>query len=427
MGIVLKNVTVVAEDAAVTRVLNLRIDGRTISAVGEEPPELLPEDTQIEARGKLALPGLINAHTHLPMILFRGLADEVSHRAWLEEHIWPRERTLGPQDVYWGTLLALAEMVRGGTTACADMYFHVDSIAQAVEEAGVRALLSYGIIAQRLDERGTSEMKKAQHVVSRFDGAAEGRIRTAVSPHAVYTCGEPVWRAAIELAADQGVPLHTHLAETREEITWAQAQHGERPVTFLDRIGAFRVPVLAAHGVHLDAVELKRLAGLPVTIVHCPKSNAKLGNGIAPVGAMRRAGVRVALGTDGAATNNSLDLIEEMRTAALFAKASAEEATVMPAVEVFHMATRVGAQALRIGDGRLAEGEPADVVLVDTQGTGTLPAYAPLSTLIYAAHAADVTDVIVDGRFLLRDRELVTIDEERVRHEVKKVAARYGN
>jgi 5-methylthioadenosine/S-adenosylhomocysteine deaminase len=425
MGIVLKDVTAVGETDAVR--LNLRIEGRTISAVSEAPLPRRSEDTQIEAGGKLALPGLVNAHTHLPMTLFRGLADEMRLRPWLEEHIWPRERALCPEDVYWGALLGLAEMIRGGTTACADMYFHVDDVARAVEEAGVRALLSYGMIAERMDETGRSEVKKAAQVIAQMDGAAEGRIRGAVSPHAVYTCGEPVWRAAIDLAADRDVPLHTHLAETREEITWSLKRYGERPVEFLDRIGAFSVPVLAAHGVHLEGPELVRLADRPVTVVHCPKSNAKLGNGIAPVAAMRRVGVQVALGTDGAATNNSLDLVEEMRFAALLGKASAEDPTALPAAGVFEMATRVGARALRLGAGRFAVGAPADIVLIDAEGIGMLPAYAPLTSLVYAAHATDVTDVIVDGRFLLRNRELVTIDEDRVKHEVKKIAARYVN
>jgi len=427
MGIVLKDVTVVADATAPARILNLRIDGGTISTVDETCPALLPGDTQIEAQGKLAVPGLVNAHTHLPMTLFRGLADDVPLKAWLEEYIWPRERTLGLEDVYWGTLLGLAEMIRGGTTACADMYFHVEDIARAVEAAGVRAVLSYGIVAQELDERGRNEMKRAEAVLLRFDGTADGRIRGAISPHAVYTCSEPVWRAAVDLAAKRSVPLHTHLAETREEIAWCQEHHGERPVAFLDRIGAFSVPMLAAHGVHLEDAELARLAERPVTIVHCPKSNAKLGSGVAPVEAMRRAGVAVALGTDGAASNNSLDLFEEMRIAALLCKAGAEDPTVLPAADAFDMATRAGARALRLGEGRLTEGAPADLVLVDLEGAGTLPAVAPLSTLVYAAHAADVTDVIVDGRVLLRDRELVTIDEERVRYEVKKIAARYTN
>ena len=430
MGIILKNVVAGADKAA--KVIQLRIEGATISAISEEELPLRPDETVIDGGGKLVLPGFVNAHTHLPMVLVRGLADDLLLRVWLEEHIWPIEKDLSPEDVYWGALFGLAEMIRGGTTTCADMYFHTDAIGRAVEEVGVRALLSCGIIAERLDVHGKREMKKAEEAITHWEGAANGRIRTAVSPHAIYTCGETVWHAAIDLAGKYAVPLHTHLAESAEETKWCQENLGLRPVPALDRIGAFSVPTasiptLVAHCVRVDEEDIKLLAEREVTVVHCPKSNAKLGNGIAPLAAMRAAGVRIALGTDGAATNNSLDMIEEMRMATLLGKGIEEDPTALPARDVVEMATRGGAEALGMGAKRLVVGEPADLVLIDLDSIRTLPAYDPFSALVYAAHVEDVTDVIVAGRFLLKDKELLTIDEERVKHEVKRIAKRYGN
>jgi 5-methylthioadenosine/S-adenosylhomocysteine deaminase len=427
LGIILKNIVAVTDAEEAAKVIQLRIEGETISAISEEELPLRPEETVIDGEGKLVLPGFVNAHTHLPMVLFRGLADDLLLRVWLEEHIWPIEKDLHPKEVYWGALLGLAEMIRGGTTTCADMYFHTDAIGRAVEEVGGRALLSCGIIAERLDAHGKRELKKAEEAITHWEGAANGRIRTAVSPHAIYTCGEPVWHAAIDLAGKYAVPIHTHLAESAEETEWCRENLGLSPVLALDRIGAFSVPTLVAHCVRVDEADIRLLAKRGVTVVHCPKSNAKLGNGIAPLAAMRAAGLRVALGTDGAATNNSLDMIEEMRMATLLEKGIGKDPTVLPTRDVVGMATRVGAEALGMGTKRIAVGEPADLVLIDLDSIRTLPAYDPFSALVYAAHAEDVTDVIVAGRFLLKNKELLTIDEERVKHEVKKIAKRYRN
>jgi len=427
LGIILRNIVAVTDAEKAAKVIQLRIEGETISAISEEELPLRADETVIDGEGKLVIPGFVNAHTHLPMVLFRGLADDLLLRVWLEEHIWPIEKDLHPEEVYWGALFGLAEMIRGGTTTCADMYFHTDAIGRAVEEVGVRALLSCGIIAERLDAHGKRELKKAEEAITHWEGAANGRIRTAVSPHAIYTCGEPVWHAAIDLAGKYAVPIHTHLAESAEETKWCQENLGLRPVPALDRIGAFSASTLVAHCVRVDEADIRLLAKRGVTVVHCPKSNAKLGNGIAPLAAMRVAGVRVALGTDGAATNNSLDMIEEMRMATLLEKGREEDPTTLPARDVVEMATRVGAEALGIGAKRLAVGEPADLVLIDLDSIRTLPAYDPFSALVYAAHVEDVTDVLVAGRFLLKDKELLTIDEERVKHEVKKIAKRYSN
>ena len=420
MGIVLENVTAAVDKDRRTKTVNLRIEDGVICAVDENLFPISPGDTVVDGEGKFALPGLVNAHTHLPMSLFRGLADDRPLDAWLRDHIWPEEKRLTPDDVYWGSLLSLAEMIKGGTTQVADMYFHTDSIARAVSDAHMRATLSYGIVADKLDEHGRDELVKARSAIERWEGASVGRIRTAVSPHAIYTCGKDIWTAAVDLARQKHVPLHIHLAETRDEVAWAIKNWGQTPVIALDSIGVFSVPTIAAHCVHVSVEEIEILAQRRVTVVHCPKSNAKLGNGHAPVVSLLGAGVNVALGTDGAASNNSQDMIEEMRMASLLQKESLEDPTALPAREVMMMATRNGSNVLGMGARAIAVGQDADIILVDLSGVDTVPAYEPFSALVYAGHACDVTDVIVAGEFLLRDRKLLTIDEEKVKYEVNR-------
>lgn len=420
MGILIKNVVAAVGKAGTLNTVDLRIADGVIFAVSEQRFPAFPNDTVIDGHDRFAMPGLVNAHTHLAMSLFRGLADDMPLDTWLRDHIWPAEKRLTDEDVYWGSLLSLAEMIKGGTTQIADMYFHTDSVARAVSESHVRALLSYGIVADRLDKRGKDELSQSRAVIERWEGTANGRIRTAVSPHAIYTCGVDIWKAAADLARKKRVPLHTHLCETRAEVAWAKENWGDTPVMALDKVGVFSVPTIAAHCVHVTDQEMEILAKRAVTAVHCPKSNAKLGNGLAPVVSLQRAGVNVALGTDGAASNNGQDMIEEMRMASLQQKGYLEDPTVLSAKEVVQIATGNGAQALGMGARRIAVGQDADIILVDLSGIDALPAYDPFSALVYAGHACDVTDVIVAGEYLLRDGKLLTLDEERIKYEVRR-------
>lgn len=424
MGTVLRNVRPLHGP---DRTLSSRIEAGSFVDVTETHIAPGAGETTIEGDGKLAFSGFVNAHTHLAMVLFRGLADDVPLKRWLEQYVWPIERELEPEDVYWCTLLGLAEAIRGGTTCLADMYFHTNEVAQAVEESGLRALLSYGVIAESIDDGGAAELAIARRVIERWHGAAGGRIRVAVSPHAVYTCGEDVWRGAIEMARSFDLPIHTHLAETREETESWRARTGRTPVAYLEDLGVFDVPTLAAHCVHVDEEDIARLARHRVSVVHCPKSNAKLGNGIAPVEAMRAAGIVVALGTDGAASNNRLDMIEELRAAWIVQRAVREDPTAVSGADAVEMATEAGRRALGFPKGGIRGGAPADVVLLDTERSHTWPPHAPVATVAYAADSTDVTDVLVDGRPLMRNRELLTIDEERVQSEVARLLRRHGN
>ena len=402
------------------------IEGRRYMAVVEEGGVEGDFDRVIEGEGRLLIPGLVNAHTHLAMTLFRGLADDLPLMRWLEEKIWPAERKLTPEDVYWFSLLGLAEMIRAGTTAFADMYFFMEEVGEAVEEAGLRALLSYGIIAPTPD-KVEPELKKAERFAREWDGQADGRIRTAFSPHAPYTCGPEVWKQATALARELKVPIHTHLAETKEEVDRFVAEHGKSPALWLEELGVFAAPVLAAHCVHLSEKDMEILAAHGVTAVHCPSSNAKLACGIAPVAELLSAGVNVALGTDGAGSAGDLDMLEEMRWAALLGKLRAGDPEAVPAPQALSLATWRGAQALgQIKEwGTIDEGKRADGVLISLSAVHLQPGHCPLSDLVYAAHSADVVGVFVDGNLLLYEDEILTIDEERVIAECRARARKY--
>lgn len=421
MGTFIRNIRSIATSASN---INLRFEANHMARL--PAPDASPQagDSEIDGRDRLAIPGFVNAHTHLAMVLFRGLADDVPLQVWLAEHVWPLEQQLQPEDVYWCTLLGIAEGIRSGTTAFIDMYFHCDQVARAVEESGVRALLSYGMIAPTLDDRGTAELAIARSLIKEWQGQASGRIQMALSPHAVYTCGEDVWRKAIDYAHELNVPLHTHVSETREEIGSWRAKTGMTPVGYLQYLDAFSVPMLAAHCVHVNEDDMAILANHPVTVAHCPKSNAKLGSGVAPVQAMCEAGVQVAIGTDGAASNNRLDMLEELRASWIVQRAHHEDAAHLASADVVSMAVRGGRSLLGLPDDGFSEGSPADLVLLNTDQLHTTPRHDPAAMLAYASHSSDVTDVYVDGKVLLEGGELRTIDEERVKSEVGRVLHR---
>jgi len=425
MGIVLKGIAAALGEALTVKRVDIRIEGNKIEKISESPLPVAPADELVSGEGKLAIPGFVNLHTHLPMVLFRGAADDLPLEEWLRDRIWPLEARLTDEAVYWGSLLGLAEMIRSGTTAFSDMYFHLDAIERAVAESGMRAVLSYGIIAAELDAHGKEELARAEETGKRLKDGEE-RMKAAVAPHSIYTCGREVWKRAVELALEQEVPIHTHLSETQTEVADCYVRHRMSPVELLQEWGGFSAPTIAAHCVHVTPSDVDILARHRVTVAHCPRSNAKLGNGIAPISRLRSAGVNVGIGTDGAASNNSLDMASELRFAALSAKAASGDPTIIPAQEAVQMATVAGARALGL-EGTIAEGNRADIAIVDLERVETIPTSDPLSSLVYSAGRGAVTDVVVDGRFLMRDRSLTTIDEDRVKYEVKKIAKSYKN
>jgi len=411
---------VVREDATIV----VR-DGR-IEAVHDavhdtsEAPPASEFATVIDGRGKLATPGLINAHTHLAMVLMRGYADDLPLMRWLEEEIWPLEAELTADDVYWGSLHACAELIRSGTTCMADMYFHMDQVARAVDESGLRGVLAYGMIAPHGGQKAEDEIALTRDFLSAYHDTADGRVRAAVAPHAPYTCDPTVWERAVELALEHGTLVHTHLAETRAEVESARENWGQTPVERVADLGAFEAPVLAAHCVHLEDADVDILAEHDAHIAHNPTSNLKLASGFAPVQAQLDRGINVAVATDGASSNNNLDLLEEIRLASYCQKAILEDATALPALEALRLGTERGARALKWdGIGTLTSGQTADIVLWDMDRPHWTPNYDPISNLVYSAQSADVATVIVDGRVIMKDREILTFDETEARARVQ--------
>lgn len=382
-------------------------------------------DTIIDGTNMVALPGFVNAHTHAAMTLFRGMADDIPLDVWLNNTIWPAEEKLNSEDVYWGVKLSLIEMIKSGTTAFADMYFLMDEAIGAIKESGIRANLSIGMTP--FDGDYHDILKRARGFVHNWNGAASGRITAMYGPHAPYTCTPNFLEAVVEEAKRDQVGIHIHLSETAKETKEIYEKYGFSPVGLCAKAGLFDVHVLAAHCVHLLPGDIEILAEGKAAVVHNPESNLKLGSGIAPVPAMLEKGVVVALGTDGAASNNNLDLLEEMHIAALLHKGVNLDPTLLPAAEVLSMATVNGAYALGLNNtGVLKAGNKADLILMDFDKAHLMPPWDTLSHIIYSSSSADIETMIVDGRLIMKDRQVLTIDEEETYFEINKRFKRYG-
>lgn len=404
----------------------IAVQGDRIAMLG--PRGTVPADYRadrvLDGAGLLALPGFINCHTHAAMTLLRSYADDLPLMEWLSQKIWPVEDKLEPEDIYWGTMLCCLEMIKSGTTTFADMYFMMDETARAVAASGLRACLSRGMIGSAAN--AAEALAESEAFYKNWHGAAGGRIKVMFGPHAPYTCPPEYLKQVIALAGKYGAGLHIHVAETPSEVAEIQASYGKTPVGHLEALGLFALPVLAAHCVHLTEADIAILARRGVGVAHCPESNMKLASGIAPAAALIAAGVRVGLGTDGAASNNNLDMLGEMRSAALLQKVAAGDPTVLPAPAALRLATVNGAQILGLAGvtGRLKEGMKADLLLVDTRRPHFCPRHNLTANLVYAAHAADVATVIVDGEILMENRQVLTIDEEQVLWEAQRRAER---
>jgi 5-methylthioadenosine/S-adenosylhomocysteine deaminase len=391
----------------------------TIIAVGGD--EALAEHAAdaaetLDATGGLVIPGLVNAHTHVSMTLLRGYADDKPLDAWLREDIWPAEAELTDDDIEVGAELGVLEMIRSGTTAFADMYFAIDRVADVVDRAGVRARLGHGVVTVgKGEEEAIADVEESLAVAADLDGAADGRVRTAFMPHSLTTVGEEYLREGIKRATAEDVPVHLHANETRDEVDPILEERGERPLAYADDLGALGPENFLAHCVHVDDAEIDLLAETGTAAVHCPASNMKLASGTAPVQRLREAGITVALGTDGAASNNDLDLFDEMRDAAMVGKLAADDASAVPAEAVVEMATAGGADALGLPGGRIAEGEAADLAVVDLDRPHLTPVHDPVSHLAYAVRGSDVCHTVCDGRVLMRDREVLTLDADAVK------------
>ena len=405
-------------------------DGRIAYAgYAEQAPEV-PEDAEvIDVMGRIILPGLVNAHTHSAMTVFRGAADDLPLHRWLNDRIWPMEAKLDDEAVYWGSMLAIAEMIRGGVTAFNDMYFFTEQTVRAVEHTGIRALLTRCVTCNGTDEASIRQgVQRAADCFAQFDGAAQGRIRVSIAPHAEYTCSAPFLRALGEKAQELGARVHIHVSETKEEHEQCKQRHGGlTPIGLLDALGVLDNPTLAAHCVYVDAHDLAIMQQKHVSVLHCPGSNLKLASGIAPVPAMLAHGLRIALGTDGAASNNNLNMFEELQAVAMLHKGTSGDASMVRAAQALRMATQNGAQALGLSSGVLAAGEPADLIIVDIHKPHMMPMYNALHNIVYSAQASDVWMTMVDGKVLYHDGSYQTLDIEQILYEASRVAARLGS
>ena len=439
ISLVITNAIVVTMDPA-GRVIPagaVAIDGRDIAAVGtaEEIAKRFTAAESIDARGQVAMPGLINTHTHAPMVLYRGLADDLALMEWLQKYIFPAEaKTVTPEFVRVGTRLAVLEMIQSGTTAYADMYYFEEEIAKATRDAGLRAVLGQTIIQFPVPDAKTPAdgLTRGTAFVKQFAG--DDLITPALAPHAMYTLDTAMLKAIRAAAERDNAPLIIHLAETRDEVAISKKQHKASPVQYLESIGFWgatrgstahaNTRVLAAHAVHVSPSDIRILSRRGIGVSHNPESNMKLASGTAPVPDMRTARIPVGLGTDGAASNNDLDMFEAMRQAALLHKLQTGDPRVIPARTALEMATREGAKALGLEQsiGSLEPGKRADIIIVRMSSARQMPVYDPISHLVYATHGDDVQTTVVNGRVLMRDRKVLTLDERAVLADAAKQA-----
>jgi 5-methylthioadenosine/S-adenosylhomocysteine deaminase len=438
VDLVVRNGTVVTVDGARRVIAHgaVAVDGGRIAAVGAESEVDAGFRARqvLDARGGLVMPGLVNAHTHAAMVLFRGIADDLKLMEWLQNYIFPAEKSnVTAEFVRAGTRLAALEMIRSGTTTFVDMYYFEDQVAEACKEAGLRGVLGSTLIEFPAPDNKTipDALAYAERFLKRW--ANDPLVVPAVAPHSTYLARPETLQAARALADRYRAPILIHLSESADEQTQVRERYGRTPTEQLQQLGILRRGVLGAHGVWLTPSDRGILKEAGVGVAHCPQSNMKLASGVAPVRDMLAEGTRLGLGTDGAASNNDLDMFEEMLTAALLAKHATGDPTVAPAPAVLEMATLGGARALGMEDriGSLEPGKRADLVVVGLEEPRLHPLYDPVSHLVYAAKGADVRDVVVEGRVIMRDRRVLTLDEravvaeaDRLRDQVRRSLAR---
>ena len=422
MNLLIKNATVVLPDGQ-TKVADIAVEGTKIVAIGTAPETFAPERT-IDANDMLAIPGLVNAHTHASMTLLRSYADDMELMTWLNDHIWPVEAKMVSDDIYWGAALAAVEMLKSGTTTFADMYGpFMERVADVVAESGMRGVLSRGIIGVAPD--GEKKLEENVKLYNDYHGAADGRITVMFGPHAPYTCPPDFLKKVAAAAQRLGADVHIHMNETKAEIEQIAKQYGKRPFEYVEDTGLFESPTLAAHCVHLSDEEIAIIKRHHIRVAHNPGSNMKLASGTAPVPRLLKEGVTVGLGTDGASSNNNLDMLQEVQLAALLHKVNEYDPLAVPAFEALKMGTEYGAKAVGLdGLGRLEAGAKADIVLVSMKGAAWCPRFNEVSLLVYSGSAGDVDTVICDGKILMEHRELTTLDEEKIKQEAQKCAER---
>jgi 5-methylthioadenosine/S-adenosylhomocysteine deaminase len=401
----------------------LVVEDKKIAQVGSGHAENEASfDKVVDLKGKWVMPGWINTHGHAAMSLLRGYADDLPLKEWLETKMWPMEGQFNSDTVRWGTSLAVVEMLKSGTTCFVDMYDHMDTVAQVVEKAGIRAVLARGVIGLCPEEEQKRKLIEAARFAKEWYMQAEGRITTMMSPHAPYTCPPDYISSIIDQAAQLKLPVHIHMSETDQEVQQNIKDYGKRPVEHLRDIGVFDNPTLVAHAVHLEEAEMDILKEYNVKISHNPASNLKLGSGVADIPTLIKKGFKVSIGTDSAASNNNLDMFQEVRFAALIHKGVGQNSTVVPAEMALKMGTSWGADALFLPHtGTLEVGKEADFITINPNQAHLQPKNQPISHIIYSASGQDVMDVYIQGQAVVKNKECLSLDEEKIIYEANRV------
>ena len=427
MGIVLKEILAVLpeEGRDVVRRTDIYLQGDKIMGIGEEP-EGFSADKVIDGTDRLVIPGLINAHTHSYMALLRNVADDLPFEDWLFGHIEPIEDKLTPEDAYWGACLAILEMMKSGTTCFSDMQMHIHQTSRAVSQSGMRAVISRGLVGSGDDEAGQVRLREAYEEKEAWKD--QPRLTYFLGPHAPYSCDEDFQRIVAAEASKNQMGVHIHLSESVNEVENIRSQYGASPIALAKRAGLFDGLAAAAHCVHVDEADLDILIECQVSVITNPASNMKLGNGFAPVPDMLAKGINVCIGTDGAASNNSLNMFHEMNLLGLIHKGVRQKADCVSAREIFRMATIRGARALGMEEmtGSIQVGKKADLAILDLRTPSMTPRNDLLAGLCYSANGSEVETVIIDGEITMENRKVLTLDEERIYKEISRICRRLG-
>lgn len=423
MNLLIKNVTIVpmAGKEEVAENTNIYIEGDRITYIGELKEDIKVTKT-IDGQNKVAMPGLINGHTHIGMSLLRNYADDLPLHEWLTKKIWPVEAKLMAEDIYWGSLLSMVEMIQSGTTTFCDMYFFMDEVGKGLEESGIRGILTRGTIEEPGKEK--EKLDDTRELYKNWHGKGEGRIKVMVAPHAPYTCSPSYLEDLMDLAYELDTGIHIHLSETKKEVEDSYKIYGKSPIKHVYDLGLFKLPTIAAHCVHVDESDIRILRENNVSPVNNPSSNLKLASGFAPIDEMLKLGVNVSLGTDGSSSNNNLNMFEEIHLASIVNKAVNMDAVSVPAITALKMATINGAKALRWDKeiGSIEIGKKADIILIDMDKPHLYPRHNIISSLAYSVQGSDVDTVIVDGKIIMEKREIKTLDVEKIMYNAEKAA-----
>jgi 5-methylthioadenosine/S-adenosylhomocysteine deaminase len=411
------------EQGSIFKDTTLVVKDELILSIGDLPKGMIPDEV-VDGHGRVAMPGLVNSHCHSPMTFVRGWAEDMLFPQWLQK-VWLAENGLTAEDIYWSAALAAAEMIRSGTVAYNDVYFFMDRVADVARESGLKARLAWGVFGTGEGTEAGADLDETVRWIKEVQGRGESRIKTFLGPHSPYTCSPAFLRQVVEKAHQLGQGIHIHLAETKEQVQESLEKYGLTPVQQVDQLGIFDVPggCVAAHTLWINERDTEILAEKKVFTPHCPNTYMKLAMRFPSLKERLEAGVQVCLGTDGPGSNADLDMFSSIRQTALAHKCLEEDPRMIPGDMALRMATQVGAKALGLeGSGVLKPGARADLILVNLDTPHMHPVHNLVANMVYSARAADVTDVMVDGHWLMRGRELITLDEERILHEAEQRA-----